>query len=136
MAEFIAKSIISGRHNIKIASAATSDEEYGNPIYPPAKKKLREKGIDFDNGKTARQMTIDDYNMYDMIIAMEKYNVRNILRIIGSDPEGKISLLMDYTSNPREIADPWYTGDFERTFLDIKEGCEGLVKYLCENERL
>ncbi len=113
----------------EIASAATSTEELGNPVYPPARRKLNEEGINC-SGKTARQMTKDDYDYYDFIVAMDRYNLRNMTRFVGNDPEGKVSLLMDYTSTPRDVADPWYTGDFDQTWEDVNMGCEGLLKRL------
>lgn len=111
----------------EIASAATSTEEIGNPVYPPAKRKLAEHGIGCE-GKTARQMTWDDYQYYDYIIAMDRNNLRNLRRLIGEDQDHKISLLMDYTRRPGDVADPWYTGDFETTWKDVIEGCNGLLK--------
>ena len=98
----------------EIASAATSREEIGNPVYPPARRMLQEHGISCA-GKTARQMTRADYNYYDYIIAMDRNNLRNMQRIVGQDVDNKISLLMDYTDHPRDVADPWYTGDFQAT---------------------
>ena len=109
----------------EIASAATSTEEIGNLVYPPARRKLAEHGIGCA-GKTARQMTIDDYRHYDYIIAMDHNNLRNLKRLIGDDKDHKISLLMDYTHRPGDVADPWYTGDFDATWRDVLEGCEGL----------
>lgn len=113
----------------EIASAATSTEEIGNPVYPPARRKLAEHGIGCA-GKTARQMSMDDYRHYDYIIAMDHNNLRNMRRLIGEDHHHKISLLMDYTHRPGDVADPWYTGDFEATWRDVIEGCEGLLKEL------
>ena len=110
----------------EIASAATSTEEIGNPVYPPARRKLAEHGIGCA-GKTARQMTMDDYHHYDYIIAMDRNNLRNLKRLIGEDHDHKISLLMEYTSRPGDVADPWYTGDFEATGRDVLEGCQGLM---------
>ena len=113
----------------EIASAATSTEEIGNPVYPPARRKLSEHGIRCD-GKTARQMTRADYQHYDYIIAMDHNNLRNLNRMFGEDTDHKISLLMDYTSHPGDVADPWYTGDFEATWRDVSEGCRGLLEFL------
>lgn len=132
MAEFVMKDMVKkkGVHDMfEIASAATSTEELGNPVYPPARRKLNEEGISC-SGKTARQMTKDDYDYYDFIVAMDRYNLRNMARFVENDPEGKVSLLMDYTSTPRDVADPWYTGDFEQTWKDVNMGCEGLLKRL------
>ena len=133
MAEFVLKDMvrkqgIEGR--FEIASAATSREEIGNPVYPPARKKLAEHGITC-SGHHARQMTKQDYDHYDMIICMEQYNIRNIYRITGGDPDGKISMLLDFTDRAgAEVADPWYTGDFSATWHDVTEGCEGLLEYI------
>ncbi len=110
----------------EIASAATSTEEIGNPVYPPARRKLAEHGIGCE-GKTARQMTRDDYRYYDKVVAMDRNNLRNLRRMFGDDTEHKISLLMDHTRRPGDVADPWYTGDFEATWRDVLEGCRGLL---------
>lgn len=115
----------------EIASAATSTEEVGNPVYPPARQKLAENGISC-KGKTARQMTRADYAYYDHIIAMDHNNLRGILHIIGSDDAGKVSLLMDHTPHPHDVADPWYTGNFDATWTDVLEGCTILLRELTE----
>ena len=118
MAEFIMKDIVEKKgiaDNFEIASCATSTEEIGNSVYPPAKKKLAEHNISCA-GKTARQMTKEDYNYYDYIVAMDKYNLRNMTRFVGEDIDSKVSLLMSYTNCPGDVADPWYTGDFETTY--------------------
>ena len=112
-----------------IDSAATSREEIGNPIYPPAVRKLKAEGIPL-TGHRAIQMTKDDYDKYDLLLAADSANVRNMTRIAGGDPEGKIRRLLDYTSRPRDIADPWYTGNFDVTYDDIVEGCEALLEKL------
>ena len=130
MAEFVMKHLVEKRglqEQFEIASAATSTEEIGNPVYPPARRKLAEHGIGCQ-GKTARQMTMDDYRYFDLIIVMDRNNVRNLKRLLGEDTEHKIRLLMDYTHRPGEVADPWYTGDFEATWKDVLEGCEGLLE--------
>lgn len=132
MAEFVMKRLVEDAglsDHFEIASAATSTEEIGNPVYPPARRKLAEHGIGCA-GKTARQMTMDDYRHYDYIIAMDRNNLRNLRRLIGKDYDHKISLLMDYTERPGDVADPWYTGDFEATWRDVIEGCEGLLEKL------
>lgn len=132
MAEFVMKHLVEERglqERFEIASAATSTEEIGNPVYPPARRKLAEHGIGCQ-GKTARQMTMEDYLYYDLIIVMDRSNVRNLRRLLGEDTEGKVHLLMDYTSRPGEVADPWYTGNFDATWRDVLEGCEGLLEYL------
>ena len=112
-----------------IESAATSTEELGNPVYPPARRKMAEHGISC-SGKTARQMTKADYDRYDYIVAMDKNNLRNMTKFVGSDPLGKVSLLMDHTDRPGDVADPWYTGDFETTWNDVNEGGKGLLEKL------
>ena len=132
MAEFIMKEIVKENGLEKefyIESAATSREEIGNPVYPPAKKILTAHGINC-NQKRARQITLADYDKFDYIVLMDKNNMRNIKYIIPEDAEGKISMLMDYTDTPRDVADPWYTGDFEKTERDVCEGCEKLLKYI------
>ena len=129
MAEFVLKDMVKKRgisDKFEIASAATSTEELGNPVYPPARKKLFEKGLDC-HGKTSRQMTVEDYRYYNYIIAMDRNNLRNMARFVGNDPDCKVSLLMDYTHTPRDVADPWYTGDFEQTWEDVCAGCKGLL---------
>lgn len=130
MAEFVMKQLVAEAglsEQFEIASAATSTEEIGNPVYPPARRKLAEHGIACA-GKTARQITRADYKHYDYVIAMDHNNLRNLCRLLGDDMEGKISLLMDYTSRPGDVADPWYTGDFEATWRDVIEGCSGLLE--------
>ena len=132
MAEFVMKDIVRNaglEHEFEIASAATSREEIGNPVYPPTKRILKEHGISCD-GKTSRQITINDYNYYDYIVAMDQNNLRNLKKIIGDDPQKKVSLLMDYTNRPADVADPWYTGDFNTTWNDVVEGCMGLLSLL------
>ena len=136
MAEFILKDMVRSRglsDQFYIASAATSTEEIwngiGNPVYPPAKKELAKHGISCE-GKRAVQITRSDYGKYDYILGMEERNIRNILRIVGKDPEHKVKLLLDYSDAPRDIVDPWYTGNFESTYRDVVEGCEGFLKYL------
>ena len=129
MAEFVMKHLVEKQglqDQFEIASAATSTEEIGNPVYPPARRKLAEHGIGCQ-GKTARQMTLEDYRYYDQIIVMDRNNIRNLRRLLGEDKDQKISLLMDYTNRLGEVADPWYTGDFEATWRDVLEGCEGLL---------
>ena len=132
MAEFFMKRLVEeeGLEDcFEIASAATSTEEIGNSVYPPARRKLAEHGIGCQ-GKTARQMTLDDYRHYDRIIAMDHNNLRNLRWMFGDDTDHKISLLMDYTARPGDVADPWYTGDFEATWRDVLEGCKGLLESL------
>ena len=149
MAEFIFKDMVkrAGKEeNYQIASAATSREELGNPVYPPARRKLNEHGIDC-SGKFARQMTVRDYDIYDLLIGMDRANIRNMLRICGGDPLGKIHMLMEYADKKdggsrtrrwevdgsaysREVDDPWYSGDFDAAWRDIYAGCEGLLEKL------
>ena len=129
MAEFVMKHLVAEAglsDQFEIASAATSTEEIGNPVYPPARRKLAEHGIGCE-GKTARQMTRDDYRYYDKVVAMDRNNLRNLRRMFGDDTEHKISLLMDHTRHPGDVADPWYTGDFEATWCDVLEGCRGIL---------
>ncbi|MBR0240688.1 MAG: low molecular weight phosphotyrosine protein phosphatase [Bacteroidales bacterium] len=130
MAEFIMKALVrakelEGRYYIE--SAAVSSEEIGNPIYSPAKRCLNQHGVAFDAGKRARQVTRADYDRFDRIICMDTSNLRLIKRIIPDDPEKKIHLLMSYTGTGRDVADPWYTGDFEEAFQDILTGCEAMI---------
>ncbi len=132
MAEFVmkdltAKSGLSAQFHI--ASAATSREEIGNPVYPPARRKLAEHGVAC-GGHAARQLTAQDYREYDLLIGMDQANLRNMKRICGGDPEGKLHLLLDYTSRPGDVADPWYTGDFDATWRDVLAGCQGLLRSL------
>ena len=132
MAEFVMKALAAKAglaERLEIASAATSTEEIGNPVYPPAQRKLAEHGIGCA-GKTARQMTRRDYEAYDYLIAMDRNNLRNMQRFVGSDPAGKVSLLMDHTARPGDVADPWYTGDFDATWGDVAEGCAALLEEL------
>ena len=135
MAEFVMKDMVKKlgvSDNFEIASAAVSTEEIGNEVYPPAKRKLSEHGISCE-GKTARQMTKEDYTYYDFIIAMDKSNLRNMTRIIGTVPNEKVSLLMAYTDSPRDVADPWYTGDFDQTWKDVNEGIKGFLNKIQKN---
>ena len=130
MAEFILKDIMRSRGlegKWIIESAAVSSEEIGNPIYPPAKSCLNRHGVPFDDGKRARRVRPEDYGRFDLIICMDESNMRLIRRIIPEDPDGKIRLLMSYAGKNRDVADPWYTGDFEATYRDILEGCEALL---------
>ena len=132
MAEFVMKDLVRQaglEAQFHIESAATSTEEIGNPVYPPARRKLAEHGIDCA-GKTARQLANADYDAFDLLIGMDRANLRNMHRICGGDFAGKLRLLMDYTDHPGDVADPWYTGDFETTWQDVLTGCQGLLKYL------
>lgn len=132
MAEFVMKDLVQKTglsDHFYIESAATSTEEIGNEVYPPAKRKLAEHGISC-KGKTARQMTRSDYQRFDLLIGMDDWNIRNMTRIAGGDPEGKIHKLLDYTDRKGDVADPWYTGDFDATWRDVTEGCRELLKSL------
>ena len=132
MAEFVMKDLVKKagcEWAFEIASAATSTEEIGNPVYPAARRKLAEHGIGCA-GKTARQLRREDYEYYDYLIGMDSANLRNMRRICGGDPEGKISLLLDHTDRPGNVADPWYTRDFEATWRDVLEGCGRLLEEL------
>lgn len=136
MAEFVMKDLVKKaglESQFHIESAATSTEELGNPVYPPARRKLKEHGID-GSGKTARQITRADYDRYDLLIGMDSANLRNMHRICGGDGSGKIQLLLDFTDRPGDVADPWYTRDFEATWRDVLEGCQGLLKKLTEEK--
>ena len=138
MAEFIFKRLISEKgitDQFVVSSCATSTEEIwngiGNPVYPPAKRELMKHNISCE-GKRAVQLKRSDYEVYDYLIAMDTNNVRNIMRIIGSDKEGKVYKLMNFTSRGGDVADPWYSGDFETCYNDIYEGCSSLLEYLCK----
>ncbi len=129
MAEMILKSILNENNinNVLVSSCATSGEEVGNPIYPSAKMKLMEKGIEISEHR-ARKMTISDYQKYDLIIGMDYNNKNSILRIIGEDNKGKVHLLGEYLETFKEIDDPWYTRDFESAYQDIYEACMNLYE--------
>ena len=132
MAEFVMKDLVrkaGADTEFFIASAATSTEEIGNPVYPPARRKLAEHGIGCA-GKTARQLRREDYDRFDLLIGMDGANLRNMRRICGGDPEGKLSLLLDWAGRSGDVADPWYTGDFEATWQDVLAGCQGLLDAL------
>ena len=132
MAEFVMKDLVEKAgltERFEIASAATSTEEIGNPVYPPARRKLAEHGISCA-GKTARQLRKKDYDHYDYLIGMDQYNLRNMCRICGEDTEGKMSLLMEHVGVRRDVADPWYTDDFETTWQDVLMGCQALLEKL------
>ena len=129
MAEFVMKDLVKKAglaSQFHIESVATSREELGNPVYPPARRKLAEHGIACA-GHAARQLTAQDYENYDLLIGMDRENLRNMRRICGGDPDGKLSLLLDHTGRSRDVADPWYTGDFEATWQDVLAGCQALL---------
>lgn len=132
MAEFVLKNMVENRgiaDNFFIASAATSTEELGNPVHCGTRAKLREVGID-TSGKYAVQVKRSDYDKYDYLIAMDSMNLRNLRRIIHDDPDNKICRLLDFTQQGGDIADPWYTGDFDATYNDVLKGCEALIEKL------
>lgn len=132
MAEFIMKKLVrtAGREDdIEVASAATSTEELGNPVYPMARQELAKHGIGCP-GHAARQVTAADYDHYDMIIGMDGENMKLMKKAFGGDPDGKLSLLLDHTDHPRDIADPWYTRDFRTAWDDIYAGCTALMAKL------
>lgn len=139
MAEFVMKDLVRKaglESQFHIESAATSTEEIGNPVYPPARQELAKHGINC-SGHAARQLRNSDYEAYDLLIGMDRANLRNMHRICGGDFADKMHLLMDYTDRPgTEVADPWYTGDFEEIWRDVLDGCRGLLRELtCEEER-
>lgn len=129
MAEFILKDMVrkAGRDEFFIESAAVSREEIGNPIYPPAKRCLSSHGVPFDSEKRARQVRRSDYDKFDLIVCMDEWNIRLLKRIIPSDPKGKVRLMMSFAGLNRDVADPWYTGDFEKTYQDLMIGCKALL---------
>lgn len=132
MAEYVLRHMAAKQgksEEFAVVSSATSTEEIGNPIHNGTKRKLAEVGIPTD-GRRAVQLRKSDYMKYDYIIGMDCYNVKNILRILNGDPKNKVYRLLDFTDNPRDIADPWYTGDFDRTYNDIAEGCIALLEQL------
>ena len=133
MAEFIMKDLVKKvglESQFHIESAATSTEEIGNPVYPPARRKLAEHGISSD-GHAARQLRNEDYDRFDLLIGMDKANLQNMHRICGGDFDHKLHLLMEFAGHPdSEVADPWYTGDFEATWQDVRAGCQGLLDFL------
>ena len=138
MAEFVMKDLVKKaglESEFLIESAATSTEEIGNPVYPPARRKLAEHGIDCA-GKTARQLRNEDYERYDLLIGMDRANLRNMHRICGGDFDGKLHLLMEFTDRPGDVADPWYTDDFETTWQDVSVGCSRLLGWLISRDQI
>ena len=136
MAECIFRNMAEKRgiaHRVTVASCATSTEEIfrgiGNPVYPPAKAELKRHGLAIE-GKRAVQLKAADYDVYDYLIGMDRRNLTNMHRMLGGDPDGKLSLLMDYTDRPGDVADPWYSDRFDIAYRDIYEGCEGLMKVI------
>ena len=138
MAEYVMKDMVHEAglaQHFEIASAATSREEIGCGVYPPARQKLAQHGIGC-KGHAARQVRRDDYDRYDYLICMDRYNLRNITRIIPTDPQNKICRLLDFTHRPGNVADPWYTGDFDATWRDVNDGCAALMKLLRQEKHL
>ena len=142
MAEMILKDMVRKRgleDCFLITSSATSTEEIyggrGNPVYPPAQAILRQKGIPCEAHR-AVQLQKSDYAAYDYIIAMEQFNLRNMRRIIGTDPEQKVYRMLDFTDESRDVADPWFSGDFEQAFSDIYRGCTAFLAFLEDNGQL
>ncbi len=132
MAEFIFKKMIKDEgleSEFYVSSSATSTEEIGNPVYPPARAELKRHGI-VPDGKRAVQLRASDYDKYDLFVCMDSYNLRNIKRIFPRDEEGKVKKLMDYTDRGGDVADPWYTDRFDIAYRDIEEGCRGLLEEL------
>lgn len=135
MAEFVMKDIVKKQgieNEFFIASAATSPEEIGSGVHYGTKNKLKSYGISTD-GKRAVQLRKSDYEDYDYIIGMDVYNLRNMKRMLPEDSENKIHLLLDFSDNPRDVADPWYTGDFDKTYDDVLEGCKALLSEILRN---
>ena len=135
MAEFVMRDMVNKAglsDKFEISSAATSTEEIGNSVYTPVKRLLADNGISC-YGKTARQLTKKDYDNYDLLIGMDGANYRNINRICGGDKQNKIHLLMDFTGSPHDVADPWYTRNFDATWNDINKGCKALLDKLTQN---
>ena len=136
MAEFLFRDLLTQRglnERFYVASAATSREELGNPVHPGTRKKLAEKGISC-TGKRACQLSPADYQRYDWLLGMDSGNIRDMLRILGGDSDGKVRRLLDFSARPRDIADPWFTGNFDVTYADIEEGCLALLDFLLVEE--
>ncbi|MBQ9981974.1 MAG: low molecular weight phosphotyrosine protein phosphatase [Oscillospiraceae bacterium] len=138
MAEFIMKKLVRENgiaDNFQISSSATSTEEIGNPVYPPAREELKRHGISCD-GKYAVQVKKSDYEKYDLFLIMDDLNNRNIMRIFGKDPENKVHKLLEFAGRNDNVADPWYNGRFDVAYNDIYDGCSGLLRYLTEREEI
>lgn len=137
MAEFVFKDMVNKKglsNEFYIESAATSREAVGEGIYYGTRNILKEQGIPFEE-RRARQMTKEDYNKFDYILGMETKNVENILRIVGEDKENKVCRLLDFSDSPRNISDPWYTGDFDITYYDVEDGCSKFLEYIMEKKK-
>ena len=136
MAEFVMKHLVAQQGceaEFHIESAATSSEELGNEVYPPARRMLAQHGIACA-GKRARRLRADDYANFDWLIGMDEENMWNMRRLYAGDPSGKIRMLLDFTGTHREVADPWYTGNFQDTWDDVLAGCTALLEFLRKNE--
>ncbi|MCI6887201.1 MAG: low molecular weight phosphotyrosine protein phosphatase [Lachnospiraceae bacterium] len=134
MAEFLMRDLVHKSNlsdQVLVASAATSTEEIGNPVHYGTREKLRQVGISCA-GKTAVQLKKSDYAKYDYLIGMDDWNIRNMRRMLGGDPDGKIYKMLEFAGSSRDVADPWYTGDFEATYRDIMAGCQGLLREIGE----
>lgn len=132
MAEFVMRDLLEKRgltDKVEVASAATSSEELGNPVHSGTRKKLAEVGISCA-GKTARRIATADYDDFDVIVGMDEANVRNMLRVFKGDPEGKVFKLLEFADRADDVADPWYTGNFDKTYEDVVAGCTGLLGWL------
>ncbi len=137
MAEFVFKDIVNKKglsNEFYIESAATSNDTIGEGIYFGTRDILKEQGVPFEERK-ARQMTKEDYNKFDYILGMENKNIANILRIVGEDTENKVHRLLDFSEKPRDITDPWYTGDFDITYYDVEDGCNSFLEYLMRSKK-
>ena len=133
MAEFVLKDMVARRglaDEFEIESAATSTEEIGNPVHPGTVGELRRHDIGGFEKKRARQLRRDDYDAFDLIIGMDETNMRNMGRMLGGDPAGKLHKMLEFAGSTRDVADPWYTGDFDTTYEDVCDGCRGLLGYL------
>ena len=137
MSEFIMKNLVKKAgmdDRVSVSSLAATRDEEGNDIYPPARRKLAQKGIPFAP-RAARQMTMEDYEQANLVIGMDEENHRDIMRLTGGDKKHKVHLLMEYTDRPGEVADPWFTGDFDTTFRDVLDGCRGVLKEIIQGKR-
>lgn len=136
MAEYVMKDLVKKaglEQEIEVASAATSSEEIGNPVYPPARQKLAEHGIGCA-GHAARRLVREDYDHFDYIVGMDGENLANMRRLFGGDPEGRLSLLLEHTGHPHDVSDPWYTRDFETTWRDVSTGCAALLATFVQSD--
>lgn len=137
MAEFVMRDLLAKAgldRQVVVASAATSAEELGNPVHPGTRKKLEEHGMSC-GGKTARRLTRTDYAQYDWLIGMDAANLRNMRAMLGGDPEGKMALLLSFCGETADVADPWFTGDFDRTWQDVFRGCQALLAHIQNTKR-